>query len=161
MAAAVLHSGAGLEAAHADRAECELEDELRAALEHARAPELRANRESPFGRVEPRVEVADLEDPDGRVVALERDREARVLAGFTFAMGPRDEPLEAFDRRRRRRDEARDFFRRQQREERRGVGLAEVAENHRTGGEYRKTGAPVRGNDALTNRGPHRRLHVD
>src|SRR5436190_448937 len=82
-------------------------------LVNAGAPELGADGEAPLRRVEARAEVAHLEDADGRVVALQRHGEARVLPGFALAVRPRDETLEPFDGRRRRRDEARHFLRRQ------------------------------------------------
>src|SRR4029077_6609268 len=47
VAAAVLDGGARFEAANADRVERKLEDQLRAGLEDARAPELRADGETP------------------------------------------------------------------------------------------------------------------
>src|SRR6185436_1864929 len=91
VAAAVLHGGPRLEATDADRVEGELEHQFRAGFEHARAPEVRADGETPLRRVEPRAEIAHLEDADGRVVALHRHGEARVLAGLALAVRPRDE----------------------------------------------------------------------
>ena len=64
-----------------ERVERELEQHLGAFLEHAGAPERRSDREAPLGRLEPGVAVANLEDSDRRVEALERHGEARVGAG--------------------------------------------------------------------------------
>ena len=63
------------------RVEREVDDQLRAFLEHARAPERRADREAPLGGAEARLELAHLEDADRRVDAVRRDREAGVGAG--------------------------------------------------------------------------------
>ena len=69
----------------------------------------------------PGFELAQLEDPDRRVRAVERHREADIRSRPALTQRPGDEPFEAVDRRRRRRDEARHFFRRQQRAERRRI----------------------------------------
>src|SRR5262249_25218960 len=103
---------------HAERLEYEVEHELRALLEHARAPERRPDREAPLGVREAALELPDLEDADGRLEAAKRHGKTDVRADLALAVRPRDESLEAFDARRRRRDEARDFFGRQQREQR-------------------------------------------
>src|SRR5947199_7982042 len=118
VATAVLDGGPRFEAADADGAERELEHQARTRLEHSGAPELRADREAPFGGVEAGTEVANLEDADCRVVTLDRDGKARVLAGCTLAVRPRDETFEPFDGRGRRRDESRHFLRRQESEQR-------------------------------------------
>src|SRR2546425_1070625 len=104
--ATVLHRGTRLEAVHAERLERELDHQLGAVLEPAGAPERRSDREAPFGGREGRGELPDLEDPNRRVVTLQRHREARVSADATLPDRPRNEALEAFNRVRRRRDES-------------------------------------------------------
>ena len=99
----------------------ELEDELGAFLKHAGAPERRADGEAPLRGAEARLGLAHLEDPDRRVEALHRDREAGIRAGRPLPQRPRDEALEAFNRARRRRNEPRHFLGGQHREQRRRI----------------------------------------
>src|SRR5439155_7520514 len=125
VAAAVEDRRARFEAADAHRVEYELEDQLRAVLEDAGAPEGRSERESPLRGVEAVTEIANLEDADRRVVAAHGDREARVGARGALAVRAGDELLEPFYRVRRRRHEPRDLLRRQERVERRRVRRAQ------------------------------------
>src|SRR5579872_1775463 len=95
-AAAVAQGRARLEALHAHRVEREVEDQLRRFLEHPGAPVAGADREAPLGVLERCIELADLDDADGGVVARGRHGEADVLAGDPLADRPLDEALEAF-----------------------------------------------------------------
>src|SRR5262245_26565796 len=60
VASAVLESGPRLEPVHADDVEREIKDEPGGIHEDAFAPELRTEREAPFGDVEPWLESANL-----------------------------------------------------------------------------------------------------
>src|SRR5450759_2352684 len=117
VAATVEDRRAGLEAVRVDGVERKVDDHARAVHAPARAPERRANRESPLGRAEARLQLPHLEDPDGRVHPVGHHREAGVVACGALAVRPRDEPLEAFNRGRGRRDEARHFFGREHRQQ--------------------------------------------
>src|SRR6185436_3769761 len=101
---------------HPERLEGEIEDQFRAILKHAGAPERGADGEAPLGRAEPGLGLADLEDPDGRVEAAERDRKAHIAPGGALTERPGNESLEPFDGRRRRRNETRHFFSSEERE---------------------------------------------
>ena len=118
--------------------------EPRRVHEESRAPEIRAEGEAPFGRLERRIELPHLEDADGGVEALGHDREADIAACRALAMRPLDEPLEAFDRRRRRRNEPRHLARREQR---RRAARASVSRSSRSrtaaAGQHRQRLPPV------------------
>src|SRR5882724_4710618 len=78
VASAVADGRAGFEAVHADRFEGELHDEFGTFLEHAGAPEGRADCEAPFRSPEPRFGRTDLKDSDGRVRVADRHRKAGI-----------------------------------------------------------------------------------
>src|SRR3954452_11192715 len=101
IAAAILDGGARFEPMHAERLEHELQDELRAFVEHTGSPERGAERKSPLSVFEILPKVAYLEDADRGVETVERDREACVRTGRALAMRPCDEHLEDVDRGRR------------------------------------------------------------
>ena len=126
-----------------DDVEREVDDQLRAVDEHPRSPERRTDGKPPLGRAEARLELAYLEDADGGVHAMRHDREADVVAGRALAMGPRDEPLEPFDRGRRRRNEPRHFLGREHRQQRRRVGQPQLAQRHQRSGQDRQRLPPV------------------
>src|SRR5437870_8042682 len=95
VASAVEHRRTRFEPVRTKRVERELDDELCALHEYARAPEGRAERETPFGGGEARIVLAQLKDPDRRIESLKRDGVADVAAGGSLTMRPRDEQLEA------------------------------------------------------------------
>src|SRR6188472_422548 len=97
VAAAVGDRRAGFEAMHADRVDREVDDHAGALGEDSRAPELRADRETPLGRQEARFERTQLEDADRGRHAVGHDREAGIVAGLALTVRPHDEALETLD----------------------------------------------------------------
>ena len=87
VAAAVLHRRARFQPMHADRLEREVEHQLGAFLNTPVPQNGDPMRKAPLGRAEARLELAHLEDPDGGVEALERDREAGIGAGRALTHG--------------------------------------------------------------------------
>src|SRR6185312_12496364 len=89
----------------------------------------------------------------------QRDAVGDRLARFALADRPRDELLEAFDRRRRRRNELRHFGRAERGEEVLRVAGAQFAKLDDLAGERRQTAAPVDARGRRRNRGgEHRHL---
>src|SRR3954469_7913858 len=95
VAAPVADRGPRLEAMHTDLFERETDQHLGAFLEHAGAPVRRSDRKAPLRRAEAGLQLAQLEDPDRRVVIGERHGKARVGSGTTLPMRPGNELLEA------------------------------------------------------------------
>ncbi len=132
---------------HAHCVEDKLERQVGGFLEHARAPELRPERESPLGRLETAAGVAHLKDANRRVETFDSDGETGICACQALAQGPRDEFLEALHCRRRRRDEPRDFLGGEQLAERRGIRGAQLAKDDLLSGQHRQAMTPVRAGD--------------
>jgi hypothetical protein len=108
-------------------------------------------------------QLAQLEDPDRRVVIGERHGKARVGSGTTLPVRPGNELLEAVQRGRRRRDETRNFLGRQQREERRRIGRTQFSQHHLCSRERRQARPPIGAdrNRLVERRLRERRLHVE
>src|SRR5437867_5040275 len=78
VAAAVADRCPRLQAVNADGLERETHHELGSFLKDPGPPERRPDRESPLRRAEPGIQLAQLEDTDRRIRALQSDREARI-----------------------------------------------------------------------------------
>src|SRR5438445_13471224 len=89
--------------------------------EETRSPETRSNRKPPLREAEGRVEGAELDEPDSRILPARHDAEADVPAGRLLLVCPFDEVLEAPNGRRRRRDEPRHLLGAQHGQQRRGI----------------------------------------
>src|SRR5688572_981351 len=106
VAASVRYRRARFEPAHTEYFNRKVHHHAPSVHEHARAPELRAEHEAPFRRLERGLELAHLKQSNCRGHAVRHYRETRSAAGRPFGADPRNELLETFDRGWRRRDEA-------------------------------------------------------
>ena len=129
---------------HANHIEREINHELRTGHEQAGTPERRAERKTPFGGPERRIQLPNLKQPHGRVVAVGHDREADISSRLALALRPLNEPLETFDGRRRRRDEARHFLGCQQRQQRGRITHAQLAQRDALRLQNRQLRLPIR-----------------
>ena len=73
---------------NANHVEREINHQLRTRNEQAGAPECRAEREAPFGRSKRRIQLPNLEESHGRVIAIGHHREANVPSSLTLALRP-------------------------------------------------------------------------